>query len=58
MPKEFRCKDLGQQCNFSARAESEEEVVKKAAEHARSAHKMPESEETKRKIRAAIKSSR
>ncbi len=58
MPKEFKCKDLGMQCNFSARAESEEEVVRKAVEHAQSAHKMPASEETKKKIRAATKTSR
>jgi len=34
MGKVFRCKDLGLDCDAVIRASSEEEVLKKAAEHA------------------------
>ncbi len=42
MPKVFRCRDVGADCDFVARAGTEEEILKKAAEHARTAHNMKE----------------
>jgi len=43
-------------CDFVARADSEEQILKKAAEHAASEHGMKEmSEEVLSKVRAAIR---
>ena len=42
MSKVIQCRDLGMQCDFQARGETEQEVMQKAAEHAKSAHKMDE----------------
>jgi predicted small metal-binding protein len=56
MAKVLRCKDVGMDCDFVARADSEEELLKKAAEHATTAHdmkKIPEAVLTK--VRAAIR---
>ena len=36
--KEARCADAGMACDFVARAETEEEILKKVAEHARAKH--------------------
>jgi predicted small metal-binding protein len=33
--KVLRCKDFGMECDFEARAETEEEVLRLAAEHAK-----------------------
>jgi predicted small metal-binding protein len=38
MAKVLKCKDVGIDCDFIARGKSEEEVFKKAAEHARKDH--------------------
>jgi predicted small metal-binding protein len=38
MAKVLKCKDIGIDCDFIARGKSEEEVFKKAAEHARKDH--------------------
>lgn len=53
--KRFECRSLGQECHFSAQAETEEEVLAKAEEHAASAHNMQRGEETRAKIRANIR---
>jgi predicted small metal-binding protein len=43
-------------CDFVARADSEEEILKKAAEHAAAAHDMKEiPEEVLSQVRAAIR---
>jgi predicted small metal-binding protein len=36
--KEMRCQDIGFDCSFVARAESEEGVMQQVAAHARDAH--------------------
>jgi len=36
----FKCKDVGVDCSFEATAETEEELMKKIAEHAKEAHGM------------------
>ncbi len=55
MAKIIRCKDVGMDCDFEARAETEEELLKKVAEHAGAIHDMTEiSEEVLTKVRAAI----
>ncbi len=40
--KVLQCSDLGMNCSFQARGETEQEVMQKAAEHAKSAHKIDE----------------
>ena len=55
MTKILRCKDVGFDCDGVIRAETEEEVLKMAAEHAQSAHNLNElSNEVVEKVRAAI----
>ena len=38
MGKVLRCKDIGVDCDFAARGKTEDDVLKKAAEHARKDH--------------------
>ncbi len=56
MAKVLRCRDIGLDCDFEIRAETEEEILKKAAEHAQTTHNMKEiTEEIVEKVRAAIR---
>jgi predicted small metal-binding protein len=57
MAKVLRCRDVGMMdCDFEARAETEEEILKKAAEHAQTVHNMEEiPEEVLAQVRAAIR---
>ena len=56
MAKVLRCSDVGFECKAVIRAETEEEVLKKAAEHAQSVHNLKEiSDEVVEKVRAAIR---
>ncbi len=55
MAKVLRCKDVGFDCEGVIRAETEDEVLKMAAEHAQSVHNLNElSDEVVEKVRAAI----
>ena len=42
MAKVVHCRDVGLDCDFVARAETEEELLQKAAEHGRTQHGMTE----------------
>ena len=54
--KVIRCRDVGIDWDFVARTETEEEILKKAAEHAATAHDMMEiPEEVLAKVRAAVR---
>jgi predicted small metal-binding protein len=55
--RELRCADVGMKdCNFVTQGKDDAEVMKKAGEHARSAHKMSSiSPELEKKVRAAIR---
>jgi len=56
MGKVLRCRDVGMDCDFEARAETEEELLKKAAEHAEAAHNLQEiPEDVLAMVRAAIR---
>ena len=56
MAKVLRCRDVGMDCDFVAHADSEEQILKKAAEHAAREHGMKEmAEEVLSKVRAAIR---
>ncbi len=55
MAATLKCKDVGMDCDFIARGETEEEVLKLAAEHAAPDHGMTAmSDDVIAKVRAAI----
>jgi predicted small metal-binding protein len=55
MAKVLRCKDVGFDCEGVVRADTEEEVLQQAAEHAQTVHNLKElTEDVVEKVRAAI----
>jgi predicted small metal-binding protein len=55
MSKVVRCREVGVDCDFEARGETEQEVLQKCAEHAKSAHGMDEiPAELAAKVRSSI----
>ena len=42
MGRRMDCRDVGPDCDFVARGESDEDVMRQVAEHARTAHGMNE----------------
>lgn len=55
MAKTVSCRDVGADCDFVARGNSEDEVMSQVEEHARTAHSMsPVPDEVRDKVRAAI----
>jgi predicted small metal-binding protein len=55
MTKVVRCREVGVDCDFEARGETEQEVLEKCAEHGRAAHGIQElPPELAEKVRAAI----
>jgi predicted small metal-binding protein len=58
MAKELRCGELFAGCSIVARGETEEEILKQAAEHARRDHGVAQIDAaTLAKVKAAIKTS-
>jgi predicted small metal-binding protein len=56
MALSLACKDVGQNCNFKAQAATEEELLKKVAQHAKQAHGMGTIDAaTLAKVKGAIK---
>lgn len=56
MAKYIRCRDVGVDCDFEARGETEQEVLDQCAEHARTAHNMAEiPPELAAKVRSAMR---
>ncbi len=56
MAKSLSCKDAGADCGWSATAETEEELLTKAAEHVKESHKDLElNPELTQKIKSLIK---
>ncbi len=56
MEKVVRCRDVGVDCDFVARGQTEQEILDQCAEHARTAHGMREiPAELMEKVRAAIR---
>jgi predicted small metal-binding protein len=56
MAKVFKCRDVGVDCDWQARAESEEQIMAQTRQHAKTAHDMEQiPQEMEDKIRAAIK---
>jgi predicted small metal-binding protein len=55
MAKTVSCRDVGADCDFVARGNSNEEILSQVEEHARTAHSMNEiPAEVREKIQAAI----
>ena len=51
----LRCRDVGVECDYVARADTEEELLKQAAKHAAEVHNMTEiSDEKMAEVKAAI----
>jgi len=56
MAKQLRCRDVGMNCDFETRGESEDEVLQKATTHARITHQITEMPpELAAKVKAAIR---
>ena len=56
MAKSIKCLDVGVDCDFEARAETEAELMKKVADHAKNAHGITQiPQELLQKVKAAIK---
>lgn len=56
MAKIVSCRDAGADCDFVARGDSEEEVLRQVAEHARTDHNMSDiPADVRDKVRAAIR---
>ena len=56
MSKVLKCRDVGMDCDFVARGNTEEDVLKQAAKHAGTAHGMTEmTDEVAAKVRSAIR---
>ena len=57
MAKQFACRDIGMECEFTARAETDEELMSQIKEHAKTAHNMAKIDaKTMKRMKAAIKS--
>ncbi len=55
MAKVLRCKDIGMDCDFEARAETEDELLEQAAQHAAQVHEITEmTPDLVEKVRGAI----
>jgi predicted small metal-binding protein len=56
MAKTLSCRDVGMDCDFVAKGETNEDIMLQAAEHARTAHNMNEiPAEVADKVRSAIR---
>jgi len=56
MAKTVNCRDVGVDCDFVARGETEQEVLDQCSEHARTAHGMNEiPPELAAKVRSSIR---
>jgi predicted small metal-binding protein len=56
MAKVLRCRDVGLDCEGEIRAETEEEILRQAVEHAQTTHNMMETPpEVVQKVEAAIR---
>jgi predicted small metal-binding protein len=56
MEKRLSCRDVTVDCDFIACGKTEDEVMQKAADHARTSHNMSEiSKEVHDKVRSAIR---
>jgi predicted small metal-binding protein len=52
--KDFHCRDAGMNCDFVARGNSNDEILKQAGEHARTAHNMQVTPDLRKKVEGLI----
>lgn len=58
MPKELRCADVGMDCDFVAKADTQEELMQKVAKHANEVHGIKEiTPELKQKVVRVVRES-
>lgn len=56
MAKELRCADVGMDCDFVTRAETQDELMEKVARHAEEAHGITEiTPELQQKVESVIR---
>ena len=56
MAKVISCRDVGVDCDFVAKGETEQEILQQCSEHARTAHNMNElPADLAEKVRSAIR---
>ena len=56
MPKSLNCRDVGMNCDWKTQGQNEDEVMKKAGEHAKKAHNMDAiPPDLQKKVRGAIR---
>lgn len=55
MNKVIKCRDVGFDCDGVIRAETEEEAMRQAAEHARTAHGIEVTPEVAEQVRAVMR---
>jgi predicted small metal-binding protein len=52
--KDFHCRDAGMKCDFVARGDSKDEILRQAGEHAKQAHNMSVTPELAKKVESLI----
>ena len=52
--KDFHCRDAGMNCDFVARGNSNDEILKQAGEHARTTHNMQVTPDLRKKVEGLI----
>lgn len=52
--KDFHCKDSGMKCDYVARGNSDDEILKQAGQHAQQAHGMKVTPELESTVRGLI----
>jgi predicted small metal-binding protein len=52
--KDFHCRDVGANCDFVARGENNEEILKQVAKHAENTHQMKVTPDLQKKVEGLI----
>jgi len=52
--KDFHCKDAGMKCDFVARGDTNQEILRIAGEHAKQAHNLTVTPELAKKVESLI----
>lgn len=52
--KDFHCRDAGMKCDFVARGESKDEILRQAGDHAQQAHHMAVTPELAERVESLI----
>jgi predicted small metal-binding protein len=52
--KDFHCRDVGANCDFVARGENNEEILKQVSKHAENTHQMKVTPDLQKKVEGLI----